>query len=62
MAKKSKLDKFKSKSVAINDTMGFKITTEEKDKFMKFCKDNDLKTGMVIRSLLIDFMEDMSHE
>ena len=58
MAKKNKLDKFKSTHVAIDNTMGFKITTEEKQTFMKFCKDNGLGSGTVIRKLLVDFMEE----
>ena len=59
MMKKSKLDKFKTDSLAITDTMGFKIPTEDKKAFMVFCKDNDLKTGVVIRNLISTFMKDM---
>lgn len=52
------LDKYKQKSLAISDTMGFKIETEDKKAFMKFCKKHDLKTGMVIRDLIETFMEE----
>ena len=57
---KNNLDKYKKKSIAISDTMGFKIETADKKAFMKLCNKHGLKTGEVIRNLVRTFMEENS--
>ena len=51
------LDKFRVQKTDKTETLAFKLTPEDKKAFMDFCEKHNLKTGMILRTLLADFMK-----
>ena len=56
MAKK--LDKYRTKQTDLTETIAFKVSVDDKKAFQKFCKDNGLKSGLILRDLLSGFMKE----